>query len=71
MTQMDEHERAEQKLKSALQDFEQAIEAVRKLTRQDVDATINRVLGYARTARRHLLNVSIEFIEAHKWRLGR
>jgi hypothetical protein len=67
----DEIERAEQKLKNALRDFEQANEALRKLTRQDTDATINRVLSYASLARRKLAEEQKALIDAVRWRLGR
>jgi hypothetical protein len=68
---MDEIERAEQKLKNTLQGFEQANEALRNLTRQDTDRTINQVLINATAARRKLTEAQKNFVDAHRWRLGR
>jgi hypothetical protein len=66
-----EIEQAERKLKQAQQDFDQANDALRKLTRQDRDETINQVLSYARIARHKLAAAHKELIDAIRWQLGR
>ena len=68
---MEEIQLTEERLKKAQAAWEQANEALRQLTRMDTDTTIARTLTKAREARHQLARAHKNFIDAHRWRLGR